>query len=61
MKEESVYTEFDVPPVINAAGTKTRIGGSRIRTEALEGMNRAAEDFVRCQTCRPPRATGSQR
>jgi L-seryl-tRNA(Ser) seleniumtransferase len=47
MKKESVYTEFDVAPVVNAAGTKTRIGGSRIRTEALEGMNRAAEDFVR--------------
>ncbi|MFC6723238.1 aminotransferase class V-fold PLP-dependent enzyme [Halobium palmae] len=47
MDRESVYQEFGVPIVINAAGTKTRIGGSRIREEAVEAMGRAAEEFVR--------------
>ncbi len=32
--------------MINAAGTKTRIGGSRIRPEAIDAMERAAESFV---------------
>jgi L-seryl-tRNA(Ser) seleniumtransferase len=43
----SIYDELDVPPVVNAAGTKTRIGGSRIRAEAVEAMSDAAEQFVR--------------
>lgn len=47
MQPNTVYDEFDVPSVINATGTKTRIGGSRIREEAVEAMNRAAEEFVR--------------
>ncbi|MFC4405522.1 aminotransferase class V-fold PLP-dependent enzyme [Haloarchaeobius iranensis] len=42
----SVYDELNVPTVVNAAGTKTRIGGSRIRTEALDAMGDAAEEFV---------------
>ncbi|MBX0296148.1 aminotransferase class V-fold PLP-dependent enzyme [Haloarcula nitratireducens] len=44
--EDSVYEELGVPTVVNAAGTKTRIGGSRIRPEALEDMRRAAGEFV---------------
>lgn len=47
MEESTIYEEFGVPPVINASGTKTRIGGSRIREEALEAMNRAGDTFVR--------------
>ncbi|MFC6962520.1 aminotransferase class V-fold PLP-dependent enzyme [Halocatena marina] len=45
--ETTIYEEWDVPRVINAAGTKTRIGGSRIRPEAVEAMSRASESFVR--------------
>jgi L-seryl-tRNA(Ser) seleniumtransferase len=47
MTDGSVYAELGVPTVVNAAGTKTRIGGSRIRPEAREAMDRAAESFVR--------------
>jgi L-seryl-tRNA(Ser) seleniumtransferase len=42
-----IYEELDVPTVVNAAGTKTRIGGSLIREEAVEAMASAAESFVR--------------
>lgn len=45
--ESTIYDELGVPNVVNAAGTKTRIGGSRIRPEAVEAMSRAAEAFVR--------------
>ncbi|QLH79769.1 aminotransferase class V-fold PLP-dependent enzyme [Halosimplex rubrum] len=47
MSSDGVYAELGVPTVVNAAGTKTRIGGSRIRPEAREAMDRAAESFVR--------------
>ncbi|MDS0301156.1 aminotransferase class V-fold PLP-dependent enzyme [Halogeometricum sp. S1BR25-6] len=47
MQEETIYEELGVPRVVNAAGTKTRIGGSLIRPEAVEAMSRAAESFVR--------------
>lgn len=47
MHTDSVYDELGVPVVLNAAGTKTRIGGSRIRPAAREAMGRAAESFVR--------------
>ena len=43
----SIYEELDVPTVINAASTKTRIGGSLIREEAVEAMADAAGSFVR--------------
>lgn len=43
----SIYEELDVPTVINAASTKTRIGGSLIREEAVEAMSDAAGSFVR--------------
>lgn len=46
MDAESIYERWDVSPVINAAGTKTRIGGSRIRPEALKAMEAAATEFV---------------
>ncbi len=47
MPEDIIYDELDVPTVINASGTKTRIGGSRIRKDALDAMVRAADSFVR--------------
>ncbi|WP_459877129.1 aminotransferase class V-fold PLP-dependent enzyme [Halorubrum gandharaense] len=47
MNRKSVYDRWGVPEVINATGTKTRIGGSRIRPEAVEAMAEAAESFVR--------------
>ncbi|WP_121744866.1 aminotransferase class V-fold PLP-dependent enzyme [Natronorubrum halophilum] len=46
-EQDSIYDELGVPRVINAASTKTRIGGSLIRPEAVEAMARAAESFVR--------------
>ncbi|MWV41976.1 DegT/DnrJ/EryC1/StrS family aminotransferase [Natrialba sp. INN-245] len=46
-EDETIYDELGVPPVINAAGTKTRIGGSRIRPEAVAAMQRASRSFVR--------------
>lgn len=47
MSADTVYDELGVPTVVNAAGTKTRIGGSRIRGEALDAMREAAGSFVR--------------
>ena len=47
MNRDTVYDRWDVPEVINATGTKTRIGGSRIRAEAVEAMTAAADSFVR--------------
>ncbi len=47
MPPETIYEELGVPHVVNATGTKTRIGGSRIRPEAVEAMSRASEAFVR--------------
>lgn len=47
MSTDSVYEELGVPIVVNATGTKTRIGGSRIRSEAFEAMQSAADSFVR--------------
>jgi L-seryl-tRNA(Ser) seleniumtransferase len=44
--DQSVYDEWDVRTVVNASGTKTRIGGSRIRPEALDAMRSAAGSFV---------------
>lgn len=47
MPSETIYEELGVTSVINATGTKTRIGGSRIRPEARDAMMRAADAFVR--------------
>ncbi|RQG99229.1 aminotransferase class V-fold PLP-dependent enzyme [Natrarchaeobius oligotrophus] len=44
---KSIYEELGVPAVVNATGTKTRIGGSRIRSEAIDAMKRAGDSFVR--------------
>ena len=45
--DSSIYEELNVSTVVNAAGTKTRIGGSLIRTEAVEAMADAAGAFAR--------------
>ncbi len=42
----SVYQELGVTPVINAAATLTRLGGSRMAPEVLAAMNEAAAAFV---------------
>ncbi len=47
MDGDSVYADLGVPTVINATGTKTRIGGSRMRPAAREAMVAAADSFVR--------------
>lgn len=47
MPSHTIYEELGVPHVVNAAGTKTRIGGSRIRSEAVDAMARASKAFVR--------------
>jgi D-glucosaminate-6-phosphate ammonia-lyase len=44
--QSTIYDEWEVPKVINAAGTKTSIGGSLIRPEALKAMHEAASAFV---------------
>lgn len=44
--DSNVYDDLGVPEVINAAGTKTRIGGSLIREEAVEAMADAARGFA---------------
>ncbi|MFB6135898.1 MAG: aminotransferase class V-fold PLP-dependent enzyme [Halobacteriaceae archaeon] len=47
MHEDTVYADLGVPTVVNASGTKTRIGGSRIRPEAARAMREATDTFVR--------------
>lgn len=44
---ETIYDRLDVPTVINATGTKTRISGSLMREEAADAMREASEAFVR--------------
>jgi len=44
---DSIYDEIGVPTVVNAAGTKTRIGGSLIRPAAADAMRAAADSFAR--------------
>lgn len=64
--DETIYDELGVPRVINATGTKTRIGGSLIREEALDAMREAAGSFVRlsdlqaCASDRIAEATGAE-
>lgn len=41
-----VYTELEVRTVINASGTLTRLGGSRMSPEVLAAMAEAAASFV---------------
>jgi len=41
-----IYSELGVEPVINAAGTYTVLGGSRMSAETIAAMAEAAQDFV---------------
>jgi D-glucosaminate-6-phosphate ammonia-lyase len=41
-----VYQKLGVTPVIHAAGTTTRYGGSLMRPETIEAMREAAQAFV---------------
>ena len=43
---DTLYQRIGVSPVINAAGSITRLGGSRTRPETLELMSRAARVMV---------------
>lgn len=43
---DTVYDDLGVPRVINAVGDHTRIGGTRIRQEALNAMHDAGTAFV---------------
>ncbi|HEY1296735.1 MAG TPA: L-seryl-tRNA selenium transferase, partial [Chloroflexota bacterium] len=40
------YTDLGVRPVINAAATLTRLGGSRMPPEVVEAMRSGAAAFV---------------
>lgn len=41
-----IYEELGMQPIINAAGTYTVLGGSRMSPETLTAMQQAAEDFI---------------
>ena len=41
-----IYADLGVRPVINASGTLTRLGGSRMAPEVLAAMAEAAAAFV---------------
>ncbi len=42
----SIYEKLGISPLINAAGTYTAIGGSRMSEKTLSDMNEAAQSFV---------------
>ena len=42
----SIYKKLGVEPVINATGTVTRLGGSRLRPVALEAYALASQESV---------------
>ena len=41
-----IYEELGVRRVVNAAGTYTAVGASRMRRETLEAMAEASESYV---------------
>lgn len=45
--EETIFGELGVTELVNAAGTKTRYGGTRLRTEAGDAMRTVTDSFVR--------------
>lgn len=42
----SIYERYGVKPLINAAGTKTRLGGGSLAPEVLQAMSEASERSV---------------
>src|ERR671930_1094626 len=45
----SIYRDLGVRTVVNAAGTLTRLGGSRMAPEVLAAMAEAARAYVRIE------------
>ena len=45
----NIYERFGVARIINAAGTKTRLGGPRVRPSVQEAMNEASMDCARIE------------
>ncbi|PKB59869.1 MAG: hypothetical protein BZY65_02700 [SAR202 cluster bacterium Ae2-Chloro-G2] len=43
---ENIYQSLGVKPVISATGTVTAYGGSRLRPEVIEAMNKASQTMV---------------
>ena len=43
---DSVYARLGVRPVLNAWGTVTRVGGSRMHPDVLRAMDEASTSFV---------------
>lgn len=46
---QTIYAELGIRPVINAAGTLTRLGGAIMPPEVVEAMARAAQHCVRIE------------
>jgi L-seryl-tRNA(Ser) seleniumtransferase len=44
--QSPIYQKYHVRPIINAAGSVTKFGGSRTRKEALEAMDQASKTLV---------------
>lgn len=44
--DETIYDELGVQRVINGVGTRTQVGGARMRKGVVEAMTRAAESHV---------------
>ncbi len=55
---KSIYQRLEISPIINAAGSITRLGGSRTRPETLELMTQAARVMVNIDDLN--RAAGSE-
>lgn len=45
----TIYEQFNVQPIINAAGSMTRLGGALMPPEVIEAMAQAAEYCVRIE------------
>ena len=43
---ENIYQSLGVKPVISATGTVTAYGGSRLRSEVIDVMNKASQTMV---------------
>ena len=44
--ERTIFDDLGVSELVNAAGTKTRFGGTRLRSEAADAMRSATDSFV---------------
>lgn len=47
LRDDTIYEEYGVATVINGVGSMTRVGGTRIRSEAADAMRNAANSFAR--------------